>query len=302
MKKSAIAPHGPEVSPIIAGVWKWGKWGHKLSIDEQDRLIKQSVELGVTTFDHADIYGDHTAEEEFGAVIGRSGSSFRQSIELITKLGIKMPSDRRQYDMKSYDTSREHIIWSVENSLTQLQTDYIDTVLIHRPSPLMDPDEIASAFEALREQGKVRYVGVSNFTPSQFAMLNSRIQLVTNQVQASLIHRDPFLDGTFDQLQTLNVRPTLWSPFGSGKLFSNKPGDTITRIREAATTLAEKYTCQTLDQVYIAWLMRHPSKPIPVLGTARSERIKSAVEASEVKMSREDWFKLWTAATGVDVP
>ena len=302
MNKTPLSPSGPLVSPVIAGVWKWGKWGHKLSIDEQDLLINRTVDLGITTFDHADIYGDHTAEEEFGQVIGRYGSAFREKIELITKLGIKMPSGQRSYPLKSYDTGREHIVWSVDNSLRQLQTDYIDLVLIHRPSPLMDPDEIASAFEYLRQQGKVRHFGVSNFTPSQFAMLNSRTVLVTNQVQASLLHRDPFLDGTFDQLITHNIRPTLWSPFGGGKLFTSSPDPSIDRIRREATIIAEKYDLESLDQVYLAWLLRHPSNPIPVLGTARIERIQAAAVTPKSQLNREDWFRLWTAASGTEVP
>ncbi len=302
MIKTAISPNGPMVSPVIAGVWKWGKWGHHLTIEEQDRLINASVELGVTTFDHADIYGDHTAEEEFGQVIGLRGSKFRESIQLITKLGIKMPSDKRPYPIKSYDTGRDHIIWSVDNSLRNLQTEYLDIVLIHRPSPLMDPDEIAGAFAFLKAQGKVRHFGVSNFTPSQFAMLHASTELVTNQVQASLLHRDPFLDGTFDQLTTLKIRPTLWSPFGSGKLFTSDSDPQIARIRKTATEIAEKYDCKSLDQVYLAWLLKHPSKPIPVLGTARAERIKRAVEAAQIQLNREEWFRLWTAATGTEIP
>lgn len=300
MNKVQLAHNGPAVSPIIAGVWKWGEWGHKLTIKEQEDLILQCIDLGVTTFDHADIYGNHTAEEEFGKAFKRHKSQ-RDKIEVITKCGIKMPSNRRDYHIKSYDTSRDHIIWSVENSLINLGTDYIDVVLIHRPSPLMHPDEIAEAVESLSKQGKVRAFGVSNFTYSQFEMLNSRIQLVTNQIQASLLHLEPFLDGTFDQMLQHSVRPTVWSPLGSGALFTgSKHGRAA--ISKEAKGLLSKYDVSRLDQIYLAWLMRHPAGPIPILGTAKPHRIKAAIDACNIDISREDWFSLWTAATGAEVP
>ena len=301
MDKIKLANNGPEVSPIIAGVWKWGEWGHKLSIKEQEDLILECMDMGVTTFDHADIYGNHTAEEEFGKAF-KSHMSRRSDMQLITKCGIKMPSSKRQYQIKSYDTSKDHIIWSVENSLINLGTDYVDLVLIHRPSPLMHPDEIAEAVEILKKQGKVLHFGVSNFTYSQFELLNSRIEIVTNQIQASLLHLSPFLDGTLDQMLQHHVRPTVWSPLGSGALFRTAPKKGIASIAQQAQKLLPKYEVSRLDQIYLAWLMRHPAGPIPILGTARTGRIKAAIEACSIELSREDWFGLWTAATGAEVP
>ena len=301
MEKIALTKNGPEVSTIIAGVWKWGEWGHKLSIKEQEDLILECLDMGVTTFDHADIYGNHMAEEEFGKAF-KTHASRRSEMQLITKCGIKMPSSKRKYHIKSYDTSKDHIIWSVENSLINLGTDYLDLVLIHRPSPLMHPDEIAEAVRILKKQGKVLHFGVSNFTYSQFELLNSRIDIVTNQIQASLLHLKPFLDGTMDQMLQHRIRPTVWSPLGSGALFRMAPKKEIAAIANEAKTLLTKYDVNRLDQIYLAWLMRHPAKPIPIMGTARPHRMRAAIEACSIEMSREDWFCLWTAATGAEVP
>lgn len=302
MNKVSLSPQGPKVSPIIAGVWKWGVWGHKLDAAQQRNLIHACMDQGVTTFDHADIYGNHQGEQEFGEAIG-GASSIRSEIQLITKCGIKMPSDKFDYASKSYDTSPEHIVMSVENSLRNFKTDYLDVLLIHRPSPLMDPDEIAETMLSLQKQGKVLHAGVSNFTTSQFSLLASRMPLVNNQVQASLLHRDPFLDGTLDQQLQSRIRPTIWSPLGSGALFTATKSTGIAKIAQTARDIIGSYDgIERLDQLYLAWLMRHPSKPIPVLGTARPERVEAAVKACQISMSREDWFNLWTAATGTDVP
>ncbi|MDX1479396.1 MAG: aldo/keto reductase, partial [Saprospiraceae bacterium] len=268
---------------------------------DQADLIQHCFELGITTFDLADIYGDHTTEEEFGAALQQCGLP-RGQLQLVTKCGIKMPSPRRPYAQKSYDTSAAHITWSVEQSLRALQTDYLDLLLIHRPSPLMDPVEISETFTRLREQGKVRHFGVSNFTPSQFRLLHQYHHLATNQVEASLLHLDPFLDGTFDQALALQLRPMVWSPFGSGKLFTASDSSHVARIADTARALQGHYDIERLDQLYLAWLLRHPSRPVPLIGTARVERIRSAVEACPLSMDREDWFKLWVAATGADVP
>ncbi|MDX1408010.1 MAG: aldo/keto reductase [Saprospiraceae bacterium] len=301
MERVQLSEGSLQVSPIVAGTWKWGAWGHRMSISEQALFIKGCLEQGVTTFDLADIYGDHTTEEEFGSALGSLGIP-REDVQLVTKCGIKMPSARQPYPLKSYDTSADHITWSVEQSLRALRTEYIDLLLIHRPSPLMDPHEIATAFSTLRQQGKVRFFGVSNFTPSQFAMLDSVCDLITNQVEASLLHLHPFLDGTFDQAITLGRRPMIWSPFGSGKLFSLESSERVARIADAARPLLDSYGLQRLDQLYLAWLLRHPARPVPLLGTARIDRMRSALAALEVQITREDYFKLWTAATGTDVP
>ena len=292
---------GPQLSRIIAGVWKWGAWGWQLNTQQQLRLIEKSIEYGVTTFDHADIYGDYTNEADFGKAL-RLKPSLRQQMQLITKCGICMQSPNRpSHRIKSYDTSAAHILQSVDNSLINLHTDYLDVLLIHRPSPLMNPDVIADCINQLQTNGKILHFGVSNFTSSQFAMLHSRIPLITNQIQASVIHLDPFTDGTLDQCIQHCIRPMAWSPLGSGVVFSSQPNEQVSRIRKVTKVLQQKYNA-SLDQILLAWLLRHPASIIPVLGTARAERIKAAAEATSIELSKMEWFELWQASTGQEVP
>jgi len=295
-----LSENGPRFSRIVAGVMQWGVWGKQLAPRQMLRLIEQCVELGVTTFDHADIYGHYTTEAEFSAALKRK-PALREKIQIVTKCGIKLVTPNRpQYKIKSYDTSAVHITQSVEQSLKNLQTDYIDLLLIHRPDMLLHPDEVAEAFTNLRQAGKVKYFGVSNFTPSQFAMLNARIELVTNQVEASLLHLASFTDGTFDQCLQHRIKPMVWSPLGGGEVFGESKDDRILRIQQTAKALATKHDA-SLDQVLLAWLLRHPAQLLPVLGTVRSERIQAATEALQLELTREEWYELWQASTGEEV-
>ena len=293
-----IAENGPTLSRIVMGVWKWGIWGHQLSTADQQKLIEDCLEAGITTFDHADIYGDHTAEEEFGAVLA-ANPALRDQMQIVTKCGIRMPSAKRDYQLKTYDTRYEHIIWSAEQSLKALRTDYLDLLLIHRPSPLMHPDEVSRAFDLLKASGKVKHFGVSNFTPSQFRMLASVVSLVTNQVEASLLHLDPFIDGTFDLCLEYHIKPMVWSPLGSGKLFGQ--GDVrVDRINAVTDDLVKHYEASA-DQIYLAWLLKHPAGILPVLGTARADRVRAATASLQINLSDEDWFRLWKASTGEEI-
>lgn len=287
------------LSPIIAGTMKWGSWGAKYSTREYLDLIKQCIEAGATTFDHADIYGHYTVEEEFGAAIHLE-PSLRQHLQLITKCGIKMLSPNRSgYQIKHYDTSKEHIIASAENSLRNLRTDYIDLLLIHRPDPLMDPNEIAEAFIALKSTGKVGHFGVSNFSASQVFMINSFFPIDSVQVEISVMELSAFTNGTLDQCIVNNLLPMAWSPLGGGKLFSS--GDERSeRILAVTAILCEKYKC-TVDQVLLSWLFNHPAEIKPVLGTVKPERIRAAIEATKIRLNREEWFLLWRASTGEEV-
>lgn len=297
-----ITADGPSFSHIIFGVMKWGVWGWNYTADQMLDLIKESLEVGVTTFDHADIYGHYTTEATFGEAL-KGKSSLRAKMQLITKCGINLTTPNRpDYAIKSYNTSKAHILQSVDNSLKNLQTDYIDLLLIHRPSPLMQADEVAEAFSSLKKSGKVLHFGVSNFTPTQFELLNSRFPLIQNQVQASVLHLDPFLDGTFDQVQRHGFATSIWSPLGGGTLFKKTEDPRVQRIRTATTALLEKYQASGIDQLLLAWLMRHPARLLPVVGTGRIERLRTAVDACAINMSREDWFKIWEASTGEEVP
>jgi predicted oxidoreductase len=299
---TSLSEQGPTFSRIVFGVMKWGRWGHQLNTQDMLRLIEESVDYGVTTFDHADIYGSYTTEAEFGEAL-KLQPSLRDKIQLVTKCGIKMQVPQRPHHrIKSYDTSPEHIRASVDRSLRNLNTDYIDLLLIHRPSPLMDADLIAGEFEYLKKEGKVRYFGVSNFTPAQFDLLNSRFPLVTNQVEAALLHLPPFTDGTLDQCQQHRIRPMAWSPLGGGSIFSASPDERAQRILTTAREIIERREQNIgVDQLLLAWLMRHPSGILPVVGTARIERLKAAADAAHIMLSREEWFELLQASTGSEV-
>lgn len=265
-------------------------------------LIQQCVELGVTTFDHADIYGNYTCEELFGTAL-QASPQLRSQIQLISKCGIKLVSQNRPaHQLKHYDTSRDHILTSVDHSLQALQTDYLDVLLIHRPDPLMDADEVAEVFSQLKQAGKVLHFGVSNFSPSQLDLLASRLAfpLVTNQIEISVMHLDAFTDGTLDQCQRLKIAPMAWSPFAGGQLFQGQTPKAV-RVRQAVEAIAQSLGA-SLDQVALAWLLTYPAQIVPILGTGNLDRIRRAVEAENLKLSREQWFTLWTASTGVNVP
>lgn len=287
-------------SNVVHGLWRLSDW--KLSANETLSLMEECLELGITTFDHADIYGNYTCEVLFGNAL-KLKPSLREKMEIVTKCGIKLLSDKHpEHKVKHYDTSKEHITKSVENSLENLQTDYIDVLLIHRPDPFMDPEAVAEAFTKLRSEGKVRHFGVSNFTPSQFNMLSSYLpfSLVTNQVEISVSHVESFVDGTIDQCLEKRVAPMAWSPLAGGSIFSAKD-EKANRILIALREVGEELGVTSIDQLMFAWLLNHPARIIPIAGSGKLERIKSAVEATKIKLTRQQWFKIWIASLGHDV-
>jgi len=280
---------------------KWGQWGAQLEQPAMAQLIEECCDLGVTTFDHADIYGAHTTEEEFGRAFQEASVS-RDKIQIITKCGIMMPSDRMPHiRQKHYDTSIGHIIHSVENSLRNLKTDYIDMLLIHRPSPLMDPNEIMKAMDVLKKNGKVRNFGVSNFTPSQMLLINSAVDVDANQIEISLFELSAFLDGTLDNCMLYDLIPMAWSPLGGGNLFQATSSVELLAKRERLSRVAQKYDW-TLDEMVYLFLLHHPAHIRPVVGSSKIERIKVAVNCTHTIISDAQWFEIWTAANGTDVP
>jgi len=287
-------------SNVIAGTMKWGLWGSKFSSAAYEQIIRDCIAIGVTSFDHADIYGNYTTEEEFGRVL-KQNPSLRNQIQLITKCGIQMVSPNRpQHKIKSYDTSYAHIIESVETSLENFSTDYIDCLLIHRPDQLLNADEVAKAFTQLKQQGKVLHFGVSNFKRWQVDLLNSRFPVEVNQLECSLLQLNPFVDGTLDQCQQNHIIPMAWSPLGGGNLLAETDDEQTKRILAVANFLADKYN-SSADVILLSWLISHPSGIIPVLGTSKIERIKAATAATQIKLEREEWFMLWRASTGKEV-
>lgn len=292
---------GPRFSRIALGFWRLAGWG--LSDAELLDLVRFSLDLGITTFDHADIYGDYTCEGLFGRALTLE-PGLRASMQLVTKCGIKLVSPKRpQNTIKHYDTSSAHIVASAENSLRVLGTDYIDLLLIHRLDVLMDPDEVAEAFVTLRQSGKVLHFGVSNFTPSQFDLLASRLDfpLVTNQIELSVLSLELLHDGTVDQCLQRRIAPMAWSPLGGGRLFHDNDERTV-RVRDALDAVGSELGGASTDQVALAWVLTHPARFIPVLGSGKVERIQSGAEADALRLSREQWFAIWSASTGIPVP
>lgn len=295
-----LSASGPTCSRFALGLWRLAAWN--LSPEKRLDLIHRCLDRGLTTFDHADIYGDYRCEQLFGEATARL-PGLRERMELVTKCGIRLVSERRPaHRIKHYDTSRAHIVTSVENSLRALVTDRIDLLLLHRPDPLMDPHEVAEAFVSLHEAGKVHFFGASNFTPSQFALLDSVLPfpLVTNQIECSLLHVEPLSDGTLDQSQRLRRAPMAWSPLGGGRLFTGED-EQARRVRETLRTIGDELGGASADQVALAWLLRHPARIVPILGSGTWERIESALGAEQLELSREQWFALLRAATGHDV-
>ena len=289
-------------SPFIIGTMRFGIWGANLDTHAVEKLIDQCIDLGLRDFDHADIYGHYTEEENFGRVLKRR-PDLKNKIRLTTKCGIKLTSENRpSHTIKSYDSTKAHILFSVDHSLKALSVECIDFLLIHRPDFLMDAAEIAEAFEKLKNAGKVKAFGVSNFTTAQFNLLNSVTPLVTNQVEVSLLHLNAFQDGTLDQCQQLKIHPTAWSPFGGGEIFSsNSTSDQVLRIQKVANEIGARYNA-TIDQILLAWILKHPAGIIPILGSSKISRIEHALNAQNITLSHEEWYQLWQASTGEEIP
>lgn len=298
------AEDGPALSRLVLGLWRLaGRSEPVQSPAEVLRLVEGCLEIGLTTFDHADIYGDYACESIFGRALAQR-PGLRPQMQLMTKCGIKLAGDSHpEYRLNHYDTSRAHIIAAAEQSLRNLHIDYLDVLLIHRPDPLMDADEVAEAFSRLRQAGKVRHFGVSNFYAWQFRLLASRLDfpLVTNQVELSVLHMAPLHDGTLDQCQMRRIRPMAWSPFGGGRLFHGDD-EQARRVRQALTDIGQEAGGWQPDQVALAWILAHPAGVIPVLGTGKLERVRQAAAALSLALDRQQWFTIWKASAGHDVP
>ena len=284
-------------SRLIAGTMTWGSWGKQLSNIEMEALINFCVSNRITTFDHADIYGAYTTEAEFGKALA-SSSIRREDIQLISKCGIQMPCENRTAKLKHYNYSKDYIICAAENSLKHLQTDYLDLLLLHRPSPLMHAGEIAEAITILKKDGKIRDFGVSNFTPSQMDMIGLRMDIDVNQIEFSLTEHTAMYNGTLDFMHASGIKPMAWSPLGS---VFKEDNEQTRRIHKQLGALMDKYNA-TEDQLLLAWIMKHPSQIHPVVGTTTQERLKLAVEATKINLDLEDWFFILKAAQGHEVP
>jgi predicted oxidoreductase len=284
-------------SPIIAGVMRWGVWGAAMNKSEMASAISACFDYGITTFDHADIYGDYTTEQDFGAGFPKSGIS-REKIQLITKCGIMHPcAQRPDYRVKHYNTSIQHIIYSAEQSLRNLKTDYLDVLLIHRPSPVMDYEAIADAFTKLSETGKVQHFGVSNFLPFQTDAMAALYPLITNQVELSLFNTTALYDGTIECCNKNGMVLSAWSPLGGKILFSDEQPSNKQTLLDIASDLG-----QSIVQLALNFILHHPAGIIPVIGTSRSEGFRESVGAFQKKLTDEQWFEILRIVKGTDVP
>lgn len=285
-----------KLSPIVAGTMNWGIWDKNLSTAEMDHLMHVCVENQISSFDHADIYGNYTTEADFGKAFAQSKID-RNKIQLITKCGIQHVNGRDN-KIKHYDYSKDYIIWSAENSLKNLQTDYIDVLLLHRPSPLMQPDEVAEAVAKLKKEGKIIDFGVSNFTSSQTELLRQKTEIDFNQIQFSATHHEAMLDGNLDYMQLHHIRPMSWNPLGT--VFREDTEQTR-RLKKLLVNLVEKYHFGS-DTILLAWILKHPAGIIPVAGTVNVARIQHLMKAVELELDPLDWFAIWTESMGNKVP
>lgn len=282
----------------IVGCMRWGTWGANFTTGQYQQMIEQCIEIGLDEFDHADIYGDYTTEAEFGAVL-KGNSSLRNKMKLITKCGIKMISPNRPlHPIKSYDTSSQHIKTSIETSLKNLNTDCIDTLLIHRPDTLMDPHEIAETITTLKQEGKIKHFGVSNFTTAQVELIHSFIKVEQHQVEISTTNLSAYHNGVLEQAQLKGIEIQSWSPLGNG-LFDIKT-EAHKRILDTAEQISFIHNT-SVSSILLAFLYMHPAKIIPVMGTTKIERLIEAKGAMEINLSRTEFYQLWTAATGEEV-
>ena len=289
-----------DLSRIVHGMWRLTEWN--FSTQDTIRFVEQCLEMGIDSFDHADIYGDYTCEGLFGAALATE-PALNQKLKIVTKCGIKLLSENRpDHYIKHYDTSYDHIVWSAENSLKELRRDNVDVLLIHRPDPYMDPEEVARAFTDLRKAGKVTEFGVSNFLPSQFNTLQKYLDfpLVTNQVEISVAALQEFENGAIDLCLELGMSPMAWSPLAGGSIFTAQTHRHLT-IKNVCHKIAKQLDV-SLDKVMYAWLLAHPVNIMPIVGSGKIERVKSAVDAMEVKLTRQQWFEIWVASQGASVP
>lgn len=287
-----------QFSRIIHGQWRLADW--ELSDQQVLHLVEQCLDLGITTIDTADIYGQYECESLFGKALSLK-PEIREKLEIVTKCGIKLTS-KEDVSLNHYDSSKKHIIESVHSSLKNMNIEYIDVLLIHRPDVLMNPSEVADAFSLLKQQGKVRHFGVSNYSPSQVTMLQSYLDmpLITNQVELSVLERGQFENGTIDQAIERKMAPMAWSPLAGGSIFTSND-EKVVRVRTTLEKMTVEMGATSIDQVMYAWLLKHPANIMPIVGSGKIERIRNAVDALKLTMTREQWYELWVASRGKPV-
>ncbi|MES0862309.1 aldo/keto reductase [Ruegeria sp. SCPT10] len=286
-----------EMSRLVYGMWRLGD-DSDTSVGHVEAKIQACLDQGITSFDQADIYGGYAAEAVLGNAL-RANPSLRQKMEIVTKCDIVAPMGRySDAKVKYYDTSRDHILKSVDTSLSEMAIDHIDLLLIHRPDPFMDHHETGAALDEVVASGKVGAVGVSNFRPWDWSLLQSamKTQLVTNQIEISLGEISPFTNGDLAFHQQHGQPIMAWSPLGGGLLMAGNPP-----VGVVADEIAAEFGVDRAA-VAVAFLLAHPANILPVMGTNNLNRIKTISDALKVKLDRESWYRLYEAALGHEVP
>lgn len=298
-----LAPGGPQISPIVYGTWRLLADPALATPQAIARRLQLCADLGVTTIDTAEIYGGYEVEERLGQALALA-PQLKQRLQFITKFGIYVPNARHpERKTAFYDASAERIVKSTEKSLRLLGIDAVDVLLVHRPDWFTPAQETANGLEHIIASGKVKAVGVSNYTVTQFALLQSCLgqPLVTNQLEVSLLAMGALYDGTLDQCQQHKIRPMAWSPLGGGRLLAGVD-EAAVRVAAACAAMSEKYGGASASTLLHAWVMAHPAGCVPVLGTNKEERLADVVAAAGIKMERQDWYALWQAAKGHKIP
>lgn len=286
---------------IAYGCWRLAgsEGGPSVAPEDGRRAVRAAIELGINFFDHADIYGKGECERIFGDAL-REMPGTRERLIIATKCGIRPPWNGAQH---CYDSSQTHIVNSVENSLRSLGVDYVDLLMIHRPDYLGDPEEIVRAFTQLHDAGKVRWFGVSNFKPSQITALQSAMgaPLVANQVEISLTAQACFDDGTLDQCLANRITPLAWSPLAKGRLTGVAASPDDARLFAVLDVIAARHGVSR-SAIALAWLLKHPTRMVPIIGSVNPAHIKDALSADQVSLSREEWYELLIAARSTKLP
>lgn len=298
-----LSPQGPSVSRLVYGTWRLLADPALATAQAIARRLSLCADLGMTTIDTAEIYGGYAVEERLGEAL-KLAPALRGRIQIVTKLGIYVPNARHPERKGAfYDASAERIVKSAETSLRLLGVDALDVLLVHRPDWFTPAEDTARGLDQVVSSGKVKAVGVSNHSVTQFELLQSclSVPLVTNQVEVNLFQMGALYDGTLDQCQQRGRRPMAWSPLGGGRLF-NADDPVAARIRATCEGLRDKYGGASVSSLVHAWVLAHPSGCVPVIGTNREERVRDLAGAAHLKLDRQDWYALWEAAQGRRIP
>jgi predicted oxidoreductase len=294
MEQIQLCDNGPVVSPVIYSFWRSAEDPESISLKGIENKINTCIELGINTFDHADIYGGYEVEAFFGKAV-KQKSFKRENIVLSTKCGTNIVSKARPaFRVRHFDNSAAHIRKSVETSLKNLQTDYIDILLLQGFDHLIDPDETASEITNLINKGLVQYIGVADFSVAQHKLLQSRLSLpiITNHIELNLLRTQAITDGTLDFIKEQYSRPLAWAPMAGGRLLDENDVSAL-NIRNTLKKIATKYEINE-EQLAIAWLMKLGA--LPIVGTNSIERIKNATSAVNIELDRQDWYEIYFSA------